>query len=292
MVGIGATEMAGVLVTGQIWLRVPETVRLSWQGALRTAVTAKDIMLFLCRTLGTNNDYKVIEYSGTTVEQLPMDERMVLCNMSAELGAKTAIIAPDSKTLAAIRDAGGEAGDELLEWRSDPDACFARDLAFDARALEPQVAAPYSPANSEAVSRIGRVRIDQAYIGACTGAKLADLRMAAAVLRGRTVSRHVRLLVAPASLGVTRAAIADGTLDALTASGAILLPSGCGACAGYGAGVLGENEVCISSTARNFKGRMGHAGSLVYLASPFTTAASAVTGYISDPREFVPEAAS
>jgi 3-isopropylmalate/(R)-2-methylmalate dehydratase large subunit len=292
MVGIGATEMAGVLVTGQIWLRVPETVRLSWQGALRTAVTAKDIMLFLCRTLGTNNDYKVIEYSGTTVEQLPMDERMVLCNMSAELGAKTAIIAPDSKTLAAIRDAGGEAGDELLEWRSDPDACFARDLAFDARALEPQVAAPYSPANSEAVSRIGRVRIDQAYIGACTGAKLADLRMAAAVLRGRTVSRHVRLLVAPASLGVTRAAIADGTLDALTASGAILLPSGCGACAGYGAGVLGENEVCISSTARNFKGRMGHPGSLVYLASPFTTAASAVTGYISDPREFVPEAAS
>jgi 3-isopropylmalate/(R)-2-methylmalate dehydratase large subunit len=146
------------------------------------------------------------------------------------------------------------------------------------------VAAPHSPGNTTDADRIERVRIDQAYIGACTGAKLTDLHMAAKVLKGKKVASHVRLLIAPASARTTQIAAADGTLAALTEAGAILLPTGCGACAGYGAGVLGENEICISSTARNFKGRMGHPSSQVYLASPFTVAASAVAGYVSDPR--------
>ena len=158
---------------------------------------------------------------------------------------------------------------------------------FDATALQPQVAAPHSPANSDAVGALPGVRIDQAYIGACTGAKLEDLRMAAAVLAGRKVAAHVRLLIAPASARATKLAAADGTLAQLTEAGAILLPTGCGACAGYGAGVLAEDEVCISSTARNFRGRMGHRSAQVYLASPYTVAASAVVGSIADPRPFL-----
>jgi len=284
MVGIGATEMAGVLVTGEIWLRVPGTIRVEWHGRLAKGVCAKDMMLALCRDLGQNNDYRAIEYAGSAVSELPMAERFVLCNMSAELGAKAGMIAPDAVTLAEIRGNGGDIDETALDWRSDAQAVFERTASFDASSLPPQVAAPHSPGNTSAVAEVGRVRIDQAYIGACTGAKLADLHMAARVLRGRTIAPHVRLLIAPASTRTTQAAAADGTLATLTAAGAILLPTGCGACAGYGAGILGEGETCISSTARNFKGRMGHPSSRVYLASPFTVAASAVAGHVTDPR--------
>jgi 3-isopropylmalate/(R)-2-methylmalate dehydratase large subunit len=284
MIGIGSTEMAGVLATGEIWLRVPHTWRVRWNGTLGPACSAKDIMLFLCRELGMNNDYRVMEYCGPAIDALPMAERLVLCNMSAELGAKTGIIAPDEKTLAAIREAGGEVDATALEWRSDPDAAFERSFEFDASALEPQVAAPHSPANASAARDHAGVRIDQAYIGACTGAKLEDLQMAAQVLKGRQVATGVRLLIAPASIRATRLAAADGTLEALTAAGAILLPTGCDACAGLGAGILAAGEVSIASTARNFRGRMGHKDSLVYLASPYTVAASAATGAITDPR--------
>lgn len=285
MVGIGATEMAGVLVTGEIWVRVPETYELRFEGTLGPATAAKDIMLFLCATIGMSNDFKVMEYAGSAVANLSMMERLVLCNMSAELGAKTGIIAPDESTLAAIRASGVSIEDGALDWRSDESAEFAKRLEFDAAKLEPQVAAPHSPANSAAVSQHGRVRIDQAYIGACTGAKLSDLHMAASVLAGRRVARGVRLLIAPASAQTIHRAATDGTLATLTAAGAIMLPSGCGACAGYGAGVLADDEICIASTARNFKGRMGSAKAAVYLASPYTVAASAVRGYISDPRD-------
>jgi 3-isopropylmalate/(R)-2-methylmalate dehydratase large subunit len=287
MVGVGATEMAGVLVTGEIWLRVPATIRVEWNGTLGRGVCAKDIMLFLCRELGMNNDYRVIEYTGSTVEAMSMAERLVLCNMAAELGAKTGIIAPDENALAQMRAGGHTLDDDVLEWKSDADARFERVLRFEAEKLAPQVAAPHSPANSTSVERIDRVRIDQAYIGACTGAKLTDLRMAAEVLKGKRVAPGVRLLIAPASTRTTSAAAADGTLAALTAAGAILMPTGCGACAGYGAGILSEGEVCISSTARNFKGRMGHPTSSVYLASPATVAASAIAGHITDPRAFL-----
>ena len=287
MVGIGATEMAGVLVTGEIWLRVPETYLIRWSGTLGAAPSAKDIMLFLCAHVGMSNDFKVMQYAGETIRDLSMMERLVLCNMSAELGAKTGIIAADEKTLAAIRESGRVISQDLLQWQSDPDADYAKRFEFDAGGLAPQVAAPHSPANSSAVDNHGSVRIDQAYIGACTGAKLSDLHMAAAVLQGNKVAPGVRLLVAPASADTMRNAATDGTLATLTAAGAILLPSGCGACAGYGAGVLADDEVCIASTARNFKGRMGSAKAAVYLASPYTVAASAIRGLVSDPREFV-----
>jgi 3-isopropylmalate/(R)-2-methylmalate dehydratase large subunit len=285
MIGIGATEMAGVLATGEIWVRVPATIRIEWEGRLGPGVAAKDIMLFLCGRLGMDaGNYRAVEFDGPAIRALGMTERMVLANMAAELGAKVGLIAPDETTIDQVRAAGAEIAPDWQKWRSDADAAMETVHRFDASDLEPQVAAPHSPENAADVSAHGGVAIDQAYIGACTGAKLSDLHMAASVLRGRKVAKGVRLLVAPASARVTQQAAADGTLAALSEAGAILLPSGCGACAGYGAGVLADREVCISSTARNFKGRMGHAGSQVYLASPYTVAAAAVAGHIVDPR--------
>jgi 3-isopropylmalate/(R)-2-methylmalate dehydratase large subunit len=290
MIGIGATEMAGVLATGEIWVRVPATIRIEWSGRLGRGLSAKDIMLFLCGELGMDAaNYMAAEFDGEAVRALPMSERMVLANMAAELGAKTGLVPPDKVTIDYVRGAGARVGDDWERWRSDAGAGFAAVHRFDAGALAPQVAAPHSPENAADVSAQAGVAIDQAYVGACTGAKLSDLRMAAEILRGRKVAKGVRLLVAPASARTTQEAAADGTLAALAEAGAILLPSGCGACAGYGAGILAENEVCISSTARNFKGRMGHAASKVYLGSPYTVAASAVAGRIADPRPLLAE---
>ncbi len=292
MIGIGATEMAGVLASGEIWARVPPTIRLEWNGMLGLGVVAKDMMLAMCGRLGmAMGNYKAIEFCGSTVDGLSMTERMVMSNMAAELGGKVGLIAPDQTTVDHITAAGGDAG-EWQQWVSDPDAEVEAHHVFDADGLAPHVAAPHSPENSAPVTETERARIDQAYIGACTGAKLSDLHMAAEVLRGRKVAKGVRLLIAPASTRVTATAAADGTLAILGEAGGIVMPSGCGACAGYGAGVLAEGEVCISSTARNFKGRMGHAESQVYLASPYTVAAAAVTGEITDPREFLMEQAA
>lgn len=288
MFGVGATEMAGVLATGEIWLRVPETIRIEWNGVLNAGVAAKDVMLALCAALGMDGgDYQAIEYAGSLIDALPMEERMTLCNMAAELGAQVGLIAPDAITTAYLERAGAAAGNDLGPWRSDPDATVRARHAFDAATLAPQVAAPHSPANAAPIADIDRVPVDQCYIGACTGAKLGDLRMAAAILKGRHVAPGVRLLVAPASLDALNRAAAEGTLAQLTEAGAILLPSGCNACGGYGVGVLAENEVCIASTARNFKGRMGAASARVYLGSPYTVAAAAIAGRIVDPRDFL-----
>lgn len=293
MIGIGATEMAGVLATGAIWVRVPPTIRIEWSGRLGPGLAAKDMMLFLCGRLGMDAaNYKAVEFDGAAVRALPMTERMVLANMAAELGAKVGLIAPDRTTIDYVSAAGARVEAGWERWRSDADAAFETVHRFDAGRLAPQVAAPHSPENAADVAEHAGVAVDQAYIGACTGAKLSDLHMASAILRGRKVAPGVRLLVAPASARITQQAAADGTLAALTQAGAILLPSGCGACAGYGAGILAENEVCIASTARNFKGRMGHASAQVYLASPYTVAASAVVGRIADPRAMLTERAA
>ncbi|MCE2991058.1 MAG: 3-isopropylmalate dehydratase large subunit [Nitrosomonadaceae bacterium] len=287
MVGMGATEMAGVLATGEIWVRVPATIRVEWNGALSRGVVAKDILLKLCATLGMNNDYKVIEYAGSTVAAMWMNERLTLSNMAAELGAKTGIIAPDATTAADLKAKGVQ----LEPWRaalcSDDDALYEAVHQFDTAALVPHVAAPHSPANSHPVTDTEARHIDQAYLGACTGAKENDLRMAAEVLKGRKVAKGTRLFIAPASTQTTAKLAADGTLAVLLEAGAQMMPTGCGACAGYGAGLLADGEVSIASTARNFKGRMGSSKAEVYLGSPYTVAASAVKGHIADPREFL-----
>ena len=289
MAGFGAIEMTGVLVTGEIWTVVPETIRVDWSGSFGTGVAAKDVMLLLARELGMDNAFKAIEYGGDTVRGLPMAERVVLTNMAAELGAETALIEPDEVTLAAIRAAGAEPAADALTWRSDPQARYQARHQFDAAALQPQVAAPHKPSNSGPAADFERdhIRVDQAYIGACVGAKLSDLHMVAEVLRGRQVARGTRLMVAPASNRIMAEAAADGTLATITAAGGLLLSTGCGACAALGAGILAEDEVCISSTNRNFQGRMGANSSSVYLGSPYTVAASAVAGRIVDPRNLL-----
>jgi 3-isopropylmalate/(R)-2-methylmalate dehydratase large subunit len=288
MVGVGATEIAGALVTGTLWIKVPQAARIECRGRLGAGVSAKDIMLHLCARLGMSNDAYVLEYVGSAVVALSMSERLVLCNMSAELGAETGIVAPDQTTLDALQAAGRPFAGNIDDWQSDDAADYALRVDVDATALAPQIAAPHSPANSASIETLAEnVAIDQAYIGACTGAKLSDLRMAATVLKGRKVAAGTRLLIAPASTAMTARAAADGTLAALTAAGAILLPTGCGACAGMGAGMLAAGETGIASTARNFKGRMGSTEAKVWLGSPYTVAASAVRGRITDPRELL-----
>ena len=300
MIGIGSTEMAGVLATGEIWVRVPPTVLVRAEGRLGAGVAAKDIMLMLCRRIGISGaNYKAVEYAGPAVEAMPMSERMVLTNMAAELGAKAGIIAPDAVTADALAEAGvapgtdewrGDAGGApgTDGWRGDPDAAYERTIAFDAGELAPQVAAPHSPENSAPVDAHAGTPVDQAYIGACTGAKLEDLRMAALILHGRKTA--VPLFVAPASVRTAEAAAGDGTMAALEEAGARILPSGCGACIGLGPAALGADKVGIATTSRNFKGRMGAVTSATYLASPYTVAATAIAGRIADPRDFLADA--
>jgi 3-isopropylmalate/(R)-2-methylmalate dehydratase large subunit len=287
VIGLGAIEMTGVTVTGEIWVPVPETIRVNWSGRFSRGVVAKDVMLALCRELGMDNAFRAVEYGGDTVAAMSLGERAVLTNMAAELGAETGLVEADETTLAAIRLAGRSPATDALAWRSDPDAQYLSVHDFDASVLSPQVAAPDSPANSMPVNEAARARIDQAYLGSCMGAKLADLRAAAEVLQGRRIASGLRFLVAPASQQIWAEAAADGTLATLGAAGVTFLPTGCGACAALGAGVLAEGEICISSTNRNFKGRMGANSAQVFLASPYTVAASAVAGHIADPREFL-----
>lgn len=282
MFGVGSTEMLGAVVTGQIWLRVPETIRLWWDGALPAGVTAKDMMLSMIGRFGMNGGrYQAVEFCGPAVTALSMQERMTLSNMSAELGAQAGLIAPDATTAAFLAEAGVPVVD-TAPWFTDADADFELHR-FDAAALEPQVAAPHSPANSHGVSRDAGTPVDVAYIGACTGAKLDDLRAAAQVLGGHKVAAGVRLIVAPASLQDQDRAREEGVLQVLLDAGAELYPTACGACSGYG-DPLGDVTV-ISTTARNFKGRMGSPNARVYLGSPFTVAASALRGCVTDPRE-------
>jgi len=285
MFGIGATEMLGVVVTGSIWLDVPQTIFMQWDGRLAAGVSAKDMMLAMLGRFGMNGGrYQAVEYTGDAVGALSMAERMTLANMSAELGAQVGLIAPDAVTRDWLADRGVSIDEsDLARWRSDDGADGERHV-FDAAALAPQVAAPHSPANVSAVSELERTPVQVAYIGACTGAKLDDLRAAAQVLKGRRVAAGVQLLVAPASVAERGIAEQDGTMAALVDAGATVLPSACGACAGYG-GAIPEGSTVISSTARNFKGRMGAADALVYLGSPYTVAASALRGWISDARE-------
>ncbi|WP_028028769.1 3-isopropylmalate dehydratase large subunit [Gemmobacter nectariphilus] len=285
MFGVGATDMAGVLASGQTWLTVPETILMQFDGTLAPGVSAKDIMLFLCGRFGMGGGRsQAVEYTGSAIAALPMQERMTLANMTAELGGQAGLIAADDTTVAHIRAHGGEVPDDWANWRTDPGAEVSEHHVFDASALPPQVAAPHSPANSAPIDTHAGTPLDLAYIGACTGAKLADMRMAASVMRGHRIADGLRLLLAPATLRDQQEAAADGTLDTLIAAGAELLPNACGICAGYGSARLGENVRAISTTARNFRGRMGADSAQVWLASPYTVAASAIAGRITDPR--------
>jgi 3-isopropylmalate/(R)-2-methylmalate dehydratase large subunit len=262
---------------------VPDTIFMQWSGRFTDGVSAKDVMLFLCSRFGLDGGrYQAVEYAGEAIRALPMQERMTLANMTAELGGQAGLVAPDETTVAYLKAAGAADADPT-RWHTDEGAAVAERHEFDAGTLAPQVAAPHSPANARPAAEFDE-KLDVAYIGACTGAKLADLRMAARVLKGRKSA--IELLVAPASLRDQEQARAEGTLGALEGAGAKLLANACGVCAGYGSRFAPGARV-ISTTARNFKGRMGDPSVAAYLASPYTVAASALAGRIVDPREYL-----
>ncbi len=287
MFGIGSTEMLGVMVTGEIWLRVPQTMAMNWFGTLSAGVCAKDMMLAMIARFGMNGaNYQAVEFTGSAVRALSMQERMTLCNMSAELGAQTGLVAADQVTwqwLDALRSAPAVQVQIERETLSSDPGTFDVQHDFDASQLEPQLAAPHSPAHGVPIAEHADTRIDVAYIGACTGAKLDDLRFAAQVLKGKKIASRVQLMVAPASLKDRAQAEAEGTMQVLMDAGASVLPSACGVCAGYGDS-FADGQTVISSTARNFRGRMGPPGTQVFLASAYTVAASALLGRITDPR--------
>ena len=286
MFGIGATEMAGVLATGEIWIKVPETIFIEWSGHLMAGVTAKDMMLATCGKIGMGGGrYQAIQYAGEAIKDLNMQDRMTMSNMAAELGGQAGLIAPDETTINYLASVGADIPQNWQDYQieiPDPDGVV---INFDASKLPPQIAAPHSPENADDVAAFKNIEFDVAYIGACTGAKYSDLKAAASVLTNKKISSGITLKVAPASLRDQSRAEQEGIMQILQDAGAEFLPNSCGICAGYGRDRLLEDQVCLSSTARNFKGRMGASSSQVYLASPYTVAASAITGTMTDPRE-------
>ena len=284
--GIGSTEMLGVLVTGEIWLKVPETIKVEWEGKLGKGVMAKDIILKTIGVIGhAGATYKAVEYVGDTISDLNMDERMVITNMAVEKGAKNGIIHADDKTIKYLDDRGFKGNYDVFS--SDEDAEFCEIFKFSADELEPVVACPHEVDNIKNISELEEVKIDQAYIGSCTGGRYYDLMMAAKVLKGHKVAKGVRLLISPASKEVWDMCAKEGILQTLSEAGAVVLAPSCGACLGIHSGALAPKEVCISSTNRNFLGRMGSKESFVYLASPVSVAAAAIEGKIVDPRKYL-----
>lgn len=279
--GIGFTEAAYVCATGTLWFTVPETIRFRLHGELAPGVMSKDLMLALAgRFTVEGAAYRAIEWCGPGAASLSVESRMTMANMAVEIGAKFGFFAPDEKTYAYLAEHGLPPG-SYTPLHPDPDAAYLETHDLDLAAVEPQVALPHSPDNVRPVSEIAGQRIDQAVLGSCTNARIEDLRVAAGYLRGRTVARHVRLYVSPASIDVYRQAMREGLLEVFLDAGAVVLNPGCGSCFGKHMGLLAAGEVCISSSNRNFQGRMGSAQARVFLASPLTVAASAVAGEIA-----------
>jgi homoaconitate hydratase family protein len=282
--GIGRTETACTWATDEIWLRVPETMRVDLSGRFRTGVFAKDLSLKIIGDRGAEMaNYMAVEFAGSAAGDLSVGARLTLSNMSAEMGAKNGYFAPDAKTLKWLE---GRARGPFVAACSDPDARFASVLAYDLGMLEPLVACPHTVDNVKPVGAVARKPVNQVLIGTCTNGRLEDLEAAAAIFKGRKVHPSVRCLVIPASWEVYREALKSGALAVLADAGCVILNSGCGPCLGAHEGVMAAGEVCLSTSNRNFQGRMGHRDSEIYLASPATAAATAVAGKIADPREF------
>ena len=277
--GVGATDMAEIFSTGKLWFKVPESLRFTVEGKLGEKVYAKDLTLYLIGKTGIDGaTYKAIEFYGQAISELSVSGRMTLCNMAIEMGAKTGIVPPDKKTFDFLDNRAAAPYEPVY---ADQDAFYVKEFAYSAEDIEPQVACPHQVDNVKPVGEVEGTHIDQVFIGTCTNGRLEDLEAAAAILKGKKVA--VRTIVIPASRTTLLSAIENGTMEILLKAGIILATPGCGPCLGAHQGVLGEGEVCISTANRNFKGRMGKGG-FIYLASPATAAASALTGEITDPR--------
>ncbi|MBM4765025.1 3-isopropylmalate dehydratase large subunit [Bacillus sp. B15-48] len=284
--GIGSTEMVGVLLTGETWLKVPETIKIVWDGELPKGVYAKDLILRTIKDLGhAGATYQTLEFSGSAIKDLSMDERLVLSNMAVEAGAKTGLIEPDEKVINYLRSRG--VTDEIDLISSDPDAVYSRVLHYNVSEMEPQVACPHEIDNVHEVSVVEGTTVDQVYLGSCTNGRLSDLRIAAGIMKGKKIAKNIRCLVVPASQHIWMQANKEGILTVLTDAGCIVNMPSCGACGGFTSGVIGAGEVVMSSSNRNFKGRMGSPDGEVYLGSPATVAATALTGKITDPRKYL-----
>lgn len=281
--GLGDTDIAYALATGENWFRVPESIAFDVGGTFGERVSSKDLLLYIAGEYGTDvARYRAVEFRGPGVEALPLDDRITLTNMSIELGAKFGFTPVDDVVTEYVEGRTDEPFDPI---RADADAEYAETHEIDVTDLEPQVAVPHDVQNVHPISAVDPVEVDQVFLGSCTNGKYEDLRVAAEILDGREVAPMTRLLVTPASREIYGRAERDGLIRIFNDAGAVVTSSTCGACPGLGMGVLGEGEVCLAAQNRNFKGRMGHDDSEIYLSSPATAAATAITGRITDPRE-------
>ncbi len=291
--GVGSTDVAGVFVSGKVWLKVPETIKFIYHGKLKKWVGGKDIILFTIGQIGVNGAvYKAMEFSGEIIRNLGMDDRFTICNMAIEAGGKSGIIEPDRTSFDYIKKAHSRQsithrqrpGTEL---KSDKDATYCDIKEYDVSNLEPQVALPHLPSNVRPVSELEKIKIDEVVIGSCTNGRINDLRMAARILNGKKVCPGVRLIVFPATPFIYQQALKEGLAEIFIQAGGVVCPPSCGPCLGGHMGVLASGERALSTTNRNFQGRMGHLDSEVYLSNPAVAAASAVTGRISHPGEII-----
>lgn len=278
--GLGSSDVAAIFLSGKLWFRVPETMKFVLKGKLPKMVAPKDVILYLIGQTGADGaTYKSVEFTGPVIKEMSVDGRLTICNMAVEMGAKNGITATDEKTFKFL---GGKRPDE--DYVNDDSAVYSSVKEYSVSQLEPQLACPSMVDNVKPVSEVGKVEIDQAVLGSCTNARASDLEIAARMIRGKKVAEGVRFLVIPASQAVYLDALRKGFIETFVEAGATLCNPGCGPCCGLHQGILAAGEVAISTTNRNFVGRMGSRDSKIYLASPATVTASALAGVITDPR--------
>ncbi len=283
--GVGSTDLAAAMLIGRVWLKVPSTIRFVYRGELKKWVTAKDLILYTIGDIGVEGaSYKSMEFGGEVISRMSMAGRLTMCNMAVEAGAKNGIIEPDEITLDYIRRRSER---EYYPYNSDPEAEYLEVKEYEVSQLEPQVAFPSLPSNTKGISQIGKIQVDQVVIGSCTNGHFQDLKIAAELLKGKKTHSEVRLIVIPATPSIYLEALKKGLLQVFSEAGAVISPPTCGPCLGGHMGVLGEGEVAVSTTNRNFVGRMGHLKSKVYLTGPAIAAASAIKGRIASPEEVV-----
>lgn len=281
--GVGSTDLAAAMLTGELWFKVPSSIKFVIYGKLSKWVSGKDLILNVIGRIGVDGAlYQAMEFTGETISNLPMAGRLSMANMAIEAGAKNGIFAPDAITEEYVKP---RAKRPYQFYSSDADAIYTQIIEIDASLLEPQVAFPHLPSNVKGISQAGQVKIDQSLIGSCTNGRIEDLRIAAQILKGRKAASHVRLIVVPATPLIYKQAMKEGLLDIFMDANAVISPPSCGACLGGHLGILAEGERSIATTNRNFVGRMGHPKSEVYLAGPAVAAASAVLGRIASPEE-------
>ena len=281
--GMGSTDIAAAMATGDIWMKVPPTIKLIYHGSLGEWVGGKDLILYTIGDIGVDGAlYSVIEFTGEAIDNLSMDGRFTMANMAVEAGAKAGLFRVDNKTQLYIKS---RAQRSYNVYEPDNDAEYSQIIEYDISSIEPQVALPHSPANVEPVSRVGNIEINQAVIGSCTNGRLEDLRIAAQILKGREVHPRVRCIIIPGSQQIYLDALTQGLLEIFIRAGAVVSTPTCGPCLGGHMGVLADGERCISTTNRNFVGRMGSPKSEVYLSNPAVAAASAVAGKIISPED-------